>query len=38
VAGAEAATASMSLDTIICGLTAALSALRAGQIQQKPDR
>jgi pyroglutamyl-peptidase len=38
VAGAEAATASMSLDTIIRGLTAALSALRAGRIQQEPDR
>lgn len=35
-ARAEAATASMSLDTIIRGLTAALSALRAVQTQQEP--
>ncbi len=38
VAGAEAATASMSLDTTVRGLAAALSTLRAAATIQEPDR
>lgn len=38
VAGADAATASMNLDTTVRGLTAALSALRAARQQQETGR